>query len=87
MKDCAIIVSGGMDSVTMLYEYRDRIALGISFDYGSNHNSREIPLARHHCERLGIRHIVIPLQFMPQYFRSSLPYHVAHTMPRTWHRP
>ena len=71
-KDCSIIVSGGMDSVTMLYEYRDRIALGISFDYGSNHNSREIPLARLHCERLGIPHIVIPLQFMPQYFRSSL---------------
>ena len=25
-----------------------------------------------HCERLGIRHITIPLSFMPQYFRSSL---------------
>ncbi len=27
MKDSVIIVSGGMDSVTMLHEYRDRIAL------------------------------------------------------------
>lgn len=45
LKDAAIIVSGGMDSITMLYEYKDNIALGISFDYGSNHNAKEIPLA------------------------------------------
>lgn len=71
-KDSVIIVSGGMDSVTLLYEYKDRIALGISFDYGSNHNSKEIPFARLHCERLGIKHITIPLDFMHQYFKSSL---------------
>ncbi len=61
-----------MDSVTMLHEYRDRIAVGISFDYGSNHNAREIPFARMHCERLGIKHIVISLDFMNRYFKSSL---------------
>lgn len=72
MKDSAIILSGGMDSVTMLYEYADDIALAISFDYGSNHNAREIPLAAMHSQRLGIRHITIPLSFMPQYFKSSL---------------
>lgn len=72
MKDSVIIVSGGMDSVTMLHEYRDRIAVGISFDYGSNHNAREIPFARMHCERLGIKHIVISLDFMNRYFKSSL---------------
>ncbi len=72
MKDSVIIVSGGMDSVTMLYEYQDRIALGISFDYGSNHNAKEIPYARLHCKRLGIRHIVIDLGFVHQYFKSSL---------------
>lgn len=33
-----------MDSVTLLYDYKDRIALGVSFDYGSNHNAKEIPL-------------------------------------------
>lgn len=71
-KDSVIIVSGGMDSVTLLYEYKDRIALGISFDYGSNHNSKEIPFAKLHCERLGIKHITIPLDFMHQYFKSSL---------------
>lgn len=72
MKDSVIIVSGGMDSITMLYEYRDRIAIGLSFDYGSNHNAREIPFARLHCGRLGIRHIVIDLDFMHRYFKSSL---------------
>ena len=72
MKDSLIVVSGGMDSITLLHEYADRIALGVSFDYGANHNAREIPFARLHCERLGIRHIVIPLAFMKEYFKSSL---------------
>jgi len=72
MKDSVLIVSGGMDSITMLYDYQDRIALAVSFDYGSNHNAKEIPYARLHCERLGIAHIVIDLGFMPRYFKSSL---------------
>ena len=61
-----------MDSITLLYEHKDEIAVGISFDYGSNHNAREIPFAKMHCERLGIKHITIPLDFMHQYFKSSL---------------
>lgn len=72
MKDSVIIVSGGMDSITMLYDYKDTIALAISFDYGSNHNAREIPFAELHSKRLGIPHITIPLNFMHQYFKSSL---------------
>ena len=67
MKDSIIIVSGGMDSITMLYEYKDRIALGVSFNYGSNHNEREIPFAK-----MGIPHITIDLGFMSEYFKSSL---------------
>jgi len=71
-KDALLILSGGMDSVTMLYDYRDRIALAVSFDYGANHNARELPYAQWHCNKLGIRHVVIPLPFMKQYFESSL---------------
>lgn len=71
-KDSVIVLSGGMDSVTLLYEFRDRIALAVTFDYGSNHNRREAECARLHCERLGIRHLVIPLEFMGRYFKSSL---------------
>ena len=71
-KNSVIIVSGGMDSITLLYDRQDDIALGISFDYGSNHNAREIPLAAMHCKRLGIPHIVINLDFMQHHFESSL---------------
>ena len=71
-KNSVIIVSGGMDGITLLYDHKDEIALGISFDYGSNHNAREIPFAKMHCERLGIKHITINLDFMHQYFKSSL---------------
>ena len=72
MKNSIIIVSGGMDSITLLYDKKDEIAMGISFNYGSNHNAKEIPFAKLHCERLGIKHITIDLDFMHQYFKSSL---------------
>lgn len=71
-KDSVIVLSGGMDSVTLLHAEKDRIALAVTFDYGSNHNAREIECARRQCELLGIEHVVIPLSFMGQYFESSL---------------
>lgn len=67
-----LIYSGGLDSTTLLYEYKESIALAVSFDYGSKHNEREIAFARLNCEKLGVEHIVIPLEFMQKYFRSSL---------------
>jgi len=72
MKDCVLILSGGMDSTTMLYEFRDRIALAVSFDYGSNHNAKEIGFARMHCQKLDVPHMVIPLGFISAHFHSSL---------------
>lgn len=72
MKKGVIIVSGGMDSITLLYARKEEIALAVTFDYGSNHNKREAELAKWHCEKLGIEHIIIPLDFMHQYFKSSL---------------
>ena len=72
MKDSIIILSGGMDSTTMLYEYKDEIALALSFNYGSNHNEKELYFARLHCDRLDIPHIIIPLEFIHDYFHSSL---------------
>lgn len=71
-KDCVIVLSGGMDSVTLLHQYKDRVALAVTFDYGSNHAPREIECARWNCQYLSIEHIVIPLAFMNQYFSSSL---------------
>lgn len=72
MKDSVIVVSGGMDSTTLLYDKKEEIALAVTFDYGSKHNAREIAWAKVHCGRLGIRHIVIKLDFMQKYFTSSL---------------
>jgi 7-cyano-7-deazaguanine synthase len=71
-KNTLIVLSGGMDSTTMLYDYRQQIALALSFHYGSNHNDRELHFAALHCQRLGIRHIIISLPFIKQYFQSSL---------------
>lgn len=61
-----------MDSVTLLYDKKEQIGLAISFDYGSNHNEREIECARYHCELLGIDHTVISLAFMGEHLSSSL---------------
>lgn len=72
MKDSVIILSGGMDSVTLMHFKKNEISLAVSFDYGSNHNAREIECARRQCALLGIEHIVIPLSFMSKYFKSSL---------------
>ena len=67
-----LIYSGGLDSTTLLYEYKDSIALAVTFDYGSKHNAREIACAVENCRRLGIPHQVIPLEFIGKYFRSDL---------------
>lgn len=71
-KDSLIVVSGGMGSVTLMYEKRASIALALSFDYGSKHNARELSFARLHAERLGVEHLIIPLDFIGQYFQSDL---------------
>ncbi len=67
-----MVLSGGMDSVTMLHEYADQIDLAVNFSYGSNHNMRELECARLHCSQLGIELIEIDLSFIGKYFHSSL---------------
>ena len=67
MKDSLIVLSGGLDSTTMLYEYQYRIGMAVSFHYGSNHNDRELEFAKLHCERLGIPHMVVRLPFIKQF--------------------
>ena len=67
-----MVLSGGMDSVTMLYEYEPEIALAVNFSYGSNHNERELECARYHCRRLGIELLEIDLSFIGSCFHSAL---------------
>jgi 7-cyano-7-deazaguanine synthase len=73
MKVC-VLLSGGMDSVTVLYEALAShcVIACLSFDYGSKHNPCEIPFAKLHAERNGIPHHVIPLDFMNRLFKSDL---------------
>lgn len=71
-KNSLMVLSGGMDSVTMLHEYASSIALAVNFTYGSNHNLRELDCARLHCKQLGIELIEINLGFIHDYFHSSL---------------
>ncbi|MDE6366183.1 MAG: 7-cyano-7-deazaguanine synthase, partial [Muribaculaceae bacterium] len=71
-KDALIVLSGGMDSVTLLHDRIDSIALAVNFVYGSNHNLRELDCARQHCQQLGVELLEIHLDFMGEYFHSSL---------------
>jgi len=71
-KDALMVLSGGMDSTTMLWEYSNRIALAVNFSYGANHNAREAECARENCRRAGIELVEIDLGFMGRYFESSL---------------
>lgn len=72
MKKSLIILSGGIDSITLLHEKKESIAYAISFDYGGRLNEKEIPFAKIHCEQLGIPHFVIDLKFIKDFFKSSL---------------
>jgi 7-cyano-7-deazaguanine synthase len=69
-----VLLSGGMDSVTALYDARKKheVAGAVSFHYGSKHNDREIFFAAQHAEKLGIPHNVIPLAFVGDLFKSDL---------------
>ncbi len=62
-----------MDSVTLLY---DLVSKGLklealSFDYGSKHNHKEIPLAKYHCKKLNVNHRIIKLEFN-KFMKSDL---------------
>src|SRR5262245_4683484 len=74
MKKVVVLVSGGMDSVTALYEAQRQylVVSALSFDYGSKHNHKEIPFAQWHSRNLKIPHQVIELGFIGQLFKSDL---------------
>ena len=74
MEKALVLVSGGMDSVTALYDAREKfeVIAGLSFDYGSKHNDCEIPFAKYHCDRLQTPHHVIDLGFVDRHFQSAL---------------
>lgn len=74
LMNVVVLCSGGMDSTVALYQARQRheVLAGLSCDYGSKHNHREIPLAAHHCQHFGIPHQTIRLGFIGELFSSDL---------------
>ena len=61
MKDSIIVLSGGLDSTTMLYEYQYRIGMALSFHYGSNHNDRELEFAKLHGDTPALHQTVLQI--------------------------
>ena len=61
-KDTLLILSGGMDSVTALRLWASRIAVAITFNYGSKHNMQEAIRAEENCKELGIEWISIDME-------------------------
>jgi len=66
------VVSGGMDSITMLHALNetDEIVEVISFNYGQRHKV-ELAYAARNCEKLGLTHKIIDISFLAQLLDKS----------------
>lgn len=75
-----VIVSGGLDSVTLLHQvvnkYKAENVSALTFDYGSKHNHKEIPMAEENCSMLEVKHRVINLTTIFDNFNSALLKHL-----------
>lgn len=72
MSDCVAILSGGMDSTTMVYKLVDEglTPLCLSFDYGQRH-SKELTFAAETCDRLGLEYSCVDLSSITGLLASS----------------
>jgi 7-cyano-7-deazaguanine synthase len=74
MSDSVAIVSGGMDSVTLLHylvKQEKRSPAVITFIYGQKHN-KEVEFAKAHASQLGCAdHLVLDLSLMRALFANS----------------
>lgn len=79
MKNKIVIVSGGMDSITLLHEtvkeYGNENIIALTFDYGSRHNNKEIPMAEENCKILNVKHKILDLKSIFNNFNSALLNH------------
>lgn len=72
-----IILSGGLDSTTVLYKalreyYLPGQVVAISYNYGQNH-TKELECASETCKRLGVEHVILNLSMFSQHaFVSAL---------------
>jgi len=73
MEKVVLILSGGMDSTTLLYDLIDqgKEVHTITYDYGQKHK-KEITMAQKTCESLGIDHKIIELSILNELAPSAL---------------
>jgi 7-cyano-7-deazaguanine synthase len=65
------IVSGGMDSITMLHKLNEEHEVKvISFNYGQRH-SKELDVAKINSELLGLEHKIIDIEVLKQLISNS----------------
>lgn len=77
MRKAVVILSGGMDSTTLLYDVLKNggfeKVFALSFNYGQRH-AKELDCAKATCEALGVEHKVVDMSFIGKelLFASSL---------------
>lgn len=71
-KKCMVVLSGGMDSATLLYHMLEEgfECEAVTVDYGQRH-SREIVAARDVCESRGIKHHEVDFSELGQFLTGS----------------
>lgn len=72
MKDIILSLSGGLDSSSLLFEYKDRIKLAVSFAYGSNHEEQELASAKLVAKKANVPHKIINICNVFQGINSAL---------------
>ncbi|MBI3578926.1 MAG: 7-cyano-7-deazaguanine synthase QueC [Ignavibacteriales bacterium] len=73
MQKAVVILSGGLDSTTLLYwAKREYNVSALTFDYGSKHNERERVASKKIAQRLNVPHTIIDLPFVDELFKSDL---------------
>ncbi|MFX1274214.1 MAG: 7-cyano-7-deazaguanine synthase QueC [Promethearchaeota archaeon] len=73
MKKVVLILSGGMDSTTLLYDliHQEKDVYSITYDYGQKHK-KEIIMAQETCKKLGVPHKIINLTLLNEIAPSAL---------------
>lgn len=73
MPDSVAIVSGGLDSVTLLHwmvKVKNKLPVVVSFKYGQRHE-KELYFARYHAELLNLPYVLLDLSPISAAFASS----------------
>ena len=72
MKKLVVVLSGGLDSTTLLYDMcRFNETYAISFSYGQRHKVKELDAAKVTCAKLGIPHKIVYLDSLREVLGGS----------------